>query len=152
MKLSRLQEVLLALFVIALIGIYPTIATLLQTTTISNYATIRVVGVAFFWDHAATQPVKNITWGLVDPSSNSTKLLYCENIKNSNVTLTLAVGGWNPANAGLYMSAGWNYSGAILQPKTVIPVQFQLQVFANATSSGITSFSYNYTATAHEHS
>jgi hypothetical protein len=141
-------EILIALIVIVLAVSVPTIAILVRTTTIPSFCSIKAVGVSFFWDHAATQPVTNVTWGLVLPGSNNSKLLYCEDTKNSNETMTLTVGNWNPANTGLYAGAGWNYTGTVLHPGNVIPVQFWLDIYSNATSSGITSFSFNYNATA----
>jgi hypothetical protein len=151
MNPQKLVGTLLILLAIAAIGITIATVTLTQITVIPNYATLKAVGVAFYWYKNATGPVTNITWGLVNPDSNNTKLLYCKNIKNSNVTLTLAVGGWIPTNANLYMNAGWNYSGAVLPPQTIMPIEFELNVLSNVTTSGITNFSFNLTVTAIGH-
>ena len=151
LKVKRsILEILIALVIIVLAVSVPTIAILVKTTTIPSFCTIKAVGVSFFWDRAATQPVANITWGLVPPGSNNTKLLYCENIKNSNETMILTVDNWNPANVALYMSAGWNYTDAVLHSGNIVPIQFWLDIYSNATTSDITAFSfcYNVTATA----
>lgn len=146
MKLSRIQIIVLELIIVAVIGLAPALSTLFQVITIPSSATIKAIGVAFYWNPAATEQVTNITWGLVNPGASYSMLTYCENIKNSNATMKLTVNAWNPTNADTYVSAGWNYTGAIIHPGAIIPILFELQLFPNATA--ITSFSFNYVANA----
>jgi hypothetical protein len=146
MKLSKIEEIVLAIVIIVVIGLSPSIATLFKTITIPNYCAIKAVGVAFYWNSAATQPVSNITWGLVDPGASYSTLVYCENVKNSNITMTLIVWNWNPTTASDYISSGWNYTGAVLRPGAIVPILFQLQVYSNVT--GITNFSFDSNVTA----
>ena len=148
MKKSIVEIVLAIIFVLCVIEAANMVTLLSRTTTIHNYATIKAVGVAFFRDSAATQPATNITWGLVSPGMTYNTTLYCENIKTANVTMTLTVGNWNPANASAYLSPGWNYTGTLLTVRQIIPIKFTLQVFSNVTSSGITNFAFTYNVTA----
>jgi hypothetical protein len=153
MKLTKNQEtmaakIILVAFIIGLIAI-PAFALLTQTVTIPGSGTLRAVGVAFYKDAAATQPATNVTWGLLNSNGSYSTLLYCKDIKNTNVTLALTINGWNPTDAVSYMTAGWNYTGATIHPNAIVPILFQLQIFSNAT--GITSFSYNYVVVATGH-
>ena len=146
MKLSKPQLAAIVILIIAEIGISLAAVMLTERVTIPNYAALKAVGIAFYTDAGAMQPATNITWGTVYPGMNYTHLLYCKNIKNSNATLTLTVGGWNPVNASTYIHCVWNYTGALLQPNQIIPIDFELEIASNVT--GITNFSFNCTAIA----
>jgi len=57
------------------------------------------------------------------------------------VTLSMAVGNFNPASGSGYLACTWNYSGATLSSGQIIPVVFTLQVASTIT--GITAFSFD---------
>jgi hypothetical protein len=150
LNLSRgtLEVIAAIIVIIIMVGVAFAIPLLYKTTTIPGTGSIKSIGVAFYTNPNATTNATSIAWGLVTPGYTYNDTLYCKNVKTSNVTLSLAIVNWSPTNAGTYLHPGWNYTGALLMPSIIIPIKFTLQVFSNATNSGITNFSFGFNVTA----
>jgi hypothetical protein len=150
LKLSRstLEVIAAVIILVVLAGVAFAVPLLFKTTVIPTSGTIKSIGVAFYTNPGATTNATSISWGQVVPGYTYNDTLYCKNIKNSNVTIALTIVNWSPTNAGAYLHPAWNYTGAVIVPSAIIPIKFTLQVFANATVSGITTFSFTYNVTA----
>jgi len=114
--------------------------------TVAYANSIRGVGVGISWDQGCTNRILSLDWGLIEPGSNSTVMVYVRNEGDSAVSLWLATSNWIPSVASAYMTLIWNYSGRILSPDEVIPVELILN--DAPTVSGITNFSFDIVITA----
>lgn len=148
--LSKLQQPVkrkfrrLWILIIALVLAIPMLfafATIQYQATIRTTGNIRAVGVQFYVDSAGSTPTSQIDWGMVSPGQTVTMTLYCKSISNVPITLSMAVGNFNPASGSSYLACTWNYNGQTLSPGQMIPVVFTLQVASTIT--GITAFSFD---------
>lgn len=114
---------------------------LVATYTIRNTGTIVTVGLAAFWDPAGTQLCTSIDWGTMQPGSMKGVTLYLKNTQALNITLSMNTSSWQPPDVQQYFTLAWNYSGAILAPAQMIPVQFTLSLSLDVKNS--TNFSFN---------
>jgi len=139
------KELCLAIAILAIVGI---VIYINRTYVIHNTGRILTVGVEFYQDANCTIKVNEINWGEVYPGFTYNRTLYCKNIRNLAVTLNLTVTNWQPENASLYLTAGWNYTDTVLQPGDVIPIQFELNVSSDVDEIENFSFDFNVTATS----
>jgi hypothetical protein len=107
---------------------------------------VRGVGVGIYWDQDCTNRSLSLGWGVIEPGSNSTLLVYVRNEGDSAVSLWLRTFNWTPSVASDYMTLNWTYSGRILSANEVIPIELILNV--SPTISGITDFSVDLVITA----
>jgi hypothetical protein len=121
------------------IGVYG--ATL--SLTVHNSGYIGAVGI--FSDINLTQPLANgnIAWGTVFPGTTLNQTVYIMNYAGQNVNLSMTVDNWNPLSASQYMSVSWDHEGMILAPGVAEACVIYLTVYDNATSSGISGFSFD---------
>jgi hypothetical protein len=147
---SRLQQPVtrkfrrLWLIVIAIVILIPAsfvFASLQYQATISTTGNIKAVGVAFYVDSAGSTAISTINWGILSPGQNVNVTLYCKSTSNVPVTLSMAVGNFNPASGGTYLACTWNYNGSTLSVGAMIPIVFTLQVASTIT--GISTFSFD---------
>jgi hypothetical protein len=148
--LSKLQQPVtkkfrrLWLVVIVLVILIPAsfaLASLQYQATISTKGNIKAVGVQFYVDSAGSVATSQIDWGMLDPGQAVNVTLYCKSMSNVPVTLSVAVGNFNPASGSSYLACTWDYNGATLSIGQIIPIRFTLQVAATIT--GITAFSFD---------
>ena len=64
-----------------------------------------------------------------------------KSLSNVPVSVSMAVGNFNPANGASYLACTWNYGSGILSPGQLAAVTFTLTVATTIT--GITSFSFD---------
>lgn len=102
-----------------------------------------VVGV--FADVNLTQPVSSLNWSTVFPAATVSQIVYVKNFGGQNVNLTMSLSNWNPLNAAQYMSVTWNHENAVLLPGVAEQATISLTMYANATGSGISGFSFDLT-------
>ncbi len=107
---------------------------------------VRGVGVGIYWDQDCTNRSLSLGWGVIEPGSNSTVMVYVRNEGDSAVSLWLRTFNWTPSVASDYMTLNWTYSGRILSANEVIPIELILNV--SPTISGITDFSVDLVITA----
>ncbi|MBS7640082.1 hypothetical protein KEJ12_00310 [Candidatus Bathyarchaeota archaeon] len=75
--------------------------------------------------------------------------IFIKNTGNVPITLSLSTEGWDPSNAGSYITLTWDYiSGTKVQPGSVLKVTLKLTV--SSSVQGITSFSFNIVITGTE--
>lgn len=148
--LSKLQQPVtkkfrrLWLVVIVLVILIPAsfaFASLQYQATISTKGNIKAVGVQFYVDSAGSIATSQIDWGMLDPGQTVTVTLYCKSTSNVPVTLSMAVGNFNPASGISYLACIWSYNDTTLSPNQIIPIRFTLQVASTIT--GITAFSFD---------
>ena len=132
-----LAGILAAVIVVA--GV--TIALLMANYPVSSTGRIKAVGCEVWADANNTIVLQRIDWGVLSPGDVAAVTFWVENIGNLNGTLSFNVTDWHfttvlpnsslPANASSYLVYSWNYSGAVLKPFDVVPVQMQLAVAPN---------------------
>ena len=106
---------------------------------------VRGIGVGIYWDQECTNRTLSLDWGLIEPGSNSTVMIYVRNEAESAVSLWMATSNWTPLAALSYMTLIWTYSGRILSADEVIPMKLILDV--SPAISGITDFSFDIVIT-----
>lgn len=114
-----------------------------KTVTYAN--SIRGMGVGIYWDQECTNRTLSLDWGLIEPGSNTTMLVYVRNEGDSAVSLWMATSNWSPSVTLDYMTLIWIYSDGILSVGEVIPMKLILNV--SPAVIGITDFSFNIVIT-----
>jgi len=115
-----------------------------RTVAYGNYVT--GVGVGIYWDQGCTNRTRSLDWGLVEPGSNNTVMVYVRNEGDSAVFLWMATSNWTPSVASGYMTVIWTYPGRVLSVDEVIPIELILTV--SPIVSGITDFGCDIVITA----
>lgn len=143
-KTSAILASALAIVVIVLVAVI-----LSMMVTVHNVGTIKAIGVGVFSDSACTQVLSTIDWGSHRPGEQVGVTTFIKDIQNTNLTMTMFTSNWNPTTAPKYLTCTWNYTGVVLRPAQVIPIQMRLSIASNVT--GITSFSFDININATEH-
>lgn len=111
--------------------------------TLSSSGTVNTINVEVFWDVNCTQIITDIDWGVLDPGENTSKTIYVKNTGSTAMMLNLTYSGWNPVEAGTYLSLTWDKEGAIVTVDEVVSTMLTLHV--SDTIAGITSYSFDIT-------
>lgn len=131
----------LVMYTLALSAVNEVLSPVQTDKTISNVGSVKAVGVGVYWDQNCTNVVSAIDWGMLEPGSSKNVTVYIRNEGNSVVSLSMATSNWNPSNASDYITLGWDYTGQIVDPESVIEVTLILAVSSSIT--GVTSFSFD---------
>lgn len=138
------------LIAIALIGTILTVSTAGLVTTTQSVPTsgsitaISTVGVAVYSDAACTQPLTSVTWGNINPSSQTTRTIYVKNTGNVPETLSMNTNGWSPANSNSYLSCTWSPLVTTIAAGASTSATLTLAASSNAA---ITGFNFNVVIT-----
>lgn len=116
-------------------------ASLQYRATISTRGNIIAVGMQFYFDSAGVSVASLIDWGTLEPGQKVNVTLYMRSTGSVPVSVSMAVGNFNPASGSGYLACTWNYSGAVISPGQLVPVVFTLSVADTIT--GITAFSFD---------
>jgi len=130
-----------------LIGVFETTLSLVQTSSaVSSVGTVKGIGVSAYGEHACTNRVTSINWGVLEPGSNKTITIYVRNEGNAAATLSETTQNWNPVAASSYLTLRWNYAGQTLNVNQALQVRLTLTL--SSTVSGITNFSFDIVITS----
>jgi len=138
-----IATLILVLYTLALSMLTQVMSSLQTNTKISNAGSLKAIGVGVFWDAGLTNRVSSIDWGILEPGSNVSKIVYIRNEGNAAATLSITTSNWNPLNASSYMSLRCDYGGQTLNVNEVI--QAKLTLYVSANIAGITNFSFDIT-------
>jgi hypothetical protein len=108
---------------------------------LSNYGTVKTVGVGIYEDAGLTTPMTAINWGALDPGSEKTITVYVRNEANTAVTLSMVTSNWIPSTASNYITLSWNYNGQTVAAGGSVAVTLTLTISSNV--NGISSFSFD---------
>lgn len=132
-----LSGILGAVIVVAAV----TVVLLMANYPVSSTGKIKAIGCQVWADANNTVVLQRVDWGVLSPGEVAAVTFWVQNTGNINGTLSFNVTGWQfttvlpnstvPANASSYLLYSWNYSGAVLKPFDVVPVQMQLAVAPN---------------------
>jgi hypothetical protein len=137
----KLRRLWLVVFVLAIfLPASFSLASLQYQATISTHGNIKAVGVTFYNDSSGVSATSQINWGTLESGQTVNVTLYMKSTSNVPVSVSMAVGNFNPPSGSSYLACTWNYSGT-LSPGQLIPVMFTL-VVAN-TITGITAFGFD---------
>ena len=145
-KRVQKRAVFATMFIILIVLLGTTIVNSGSSRTVAYANSMRGVGVGIYWAQGCTNRTLSLDWGRIEAGSDNTLAVYIKNEGDSAVSLWLATSNWIPSVASGYMTLIWNYSGRILSPDEVIPVELILNVAP--TVSGITNFSFDIVITA----
>jgi len=132
---------LLVFLTIALVGGVAVTGLLTTSKTIGSTGSVKAINVEIYWDIECTQVVTEIDWGALESGDTATNTVYVKNTGNSAMTLSMYYSGWDPAEAGSYITLSWDREGATIDPDAVVEATLTLSV--SASISGITTFSFN---------
>ena len=121
--------------------------TMQTNVTVGGAGTVKAVNVEVYQDAACTRVLSNIPWGMVEAPSSNQFVGFVKATGSAPITLSMATSGWTPSNCLSYMSLAWNMSRVNMSPGQVKPMAFNLAIYSNATSSGITNFQFQITVT-----
>ena len=138
-KFRKLWLVLIVLAV--LVPASFAVAALQFQVSIGTSGNIKAVGVSVYSDSGGTIVASKVDWGMLEPGQKVSATLYLKNTSNVPVSVSLAVGNFNPASGQTYLACTWNYSGGVLNPGNIVGVTLTLNVASTIT--GITAFSFD---------
>ena len=141
------REKVLAAGLIITIVVSAAVIALVWTHIISSKGRIKSIGCKFFWDPELTVEVIEIDWGLCNPGTSYRVTLFCQNIKNTQITLSMSTENWNPSIASFYITGIWNYTGKIIYPGASIPISIGIDISPDIAEVDTFSFDYLITAT-----
>jgi len=116
---------------------------LTTSRTVGSSGTVKAINVEVYWDIDCTQVVSDIDWGILEPGDNATKTVYVKNTGNAALTLSMTYSGWDPTEAGGYITLSWDKESSTVDPDGVTGAILTLSV--SDSISGITTFSFNIT-------
>ena len=121
--------------------------TMQTNALVGGSGTIKTVNVNVYQDSLCTKVLNSIPWGMVEAPSSNQFVGFVKATGTAPITLSMTTSAWNPSNCPSYISLTWNMSGVNLSPGQVKPMAFNLAVYSNTTSSGITNFQFQITVT-----
>lgn len=145
MTLSAREKILIGALVATIIVAAAVV--MVATYTIRNTGKIVTVGLAAFWDPAGAQLCTSIDWGEIQPGGMKGVTLYLKNTQALNITVSMNTSSWQPPEVQQYFTLAWNYSGALLVPAQMVPIQFTLSLSPDVRNSTNFSFNINLNAT-----
>ena len=134
--------------VIAVVALLLTViaaGALTDSVTVPLAGSITAVNVDVYSDAGCTVPCTSLNVGSLAPGASATQTIYVKNNGTVPETLSMAVAGWNPSNAGSYLTLSWNRVGYVLNAGS--SVQATLTLTAAANTGSLTTFSCNVTIT-----
>jgi hypothetical protein len=108
---------------------------------VANVSAIKSLGLSVFWDQNKVNPVTTIDWGILDPDSSKTFIVYVESTSNVPLTAFVYAEKWQPLNAADFISFEASPNNFILEPGQVVQVALTLKVAYDI--QGITAFSFD---------
>ena len=140
--MATVNEKLLAGILVATVIILGSlVAVLMMSRPVSSTGKIKSINCEIYADANRTIKLLQVDWGVLSPGDVAAVTFWIQNIGNINGTLSFNVTDWQfttvtpnsslPGNASSYFVYSWNYSGAVLKPFDVVPVQMQLAVAPN---------------------
>lgn len=126
-------------FIVALLIGYA-LGTLISQYTITNTSAIKTIDVGVFSDQNCTQPITDINWGILEPNTSKTIMVYVKSSSNVHITLTVYTENWNPINCINYITLTANPNNILIEPSQVIQLSLTLNVASNI--HGIKDFSF----------
>jgi hypothetical protein len=118
---------------------------LTDSKTVPLSGSITAVNVQIYSDAYCTVPCTSLSVGAVAPGGVATQTIYVKNAGTVPMTLSMAVAGWNPSNAGSYLTLSWDRTSYVLG--TGASVQATLTLTAASNTGSLTTFSCSVTIT-----
>jgi len=116
---------------------------LTTSRTVGSSGTVKAINVEVYWDLGCTQVVDQIDWGILEPSDTPTKTVYVKNTGNAALTLSMTYSGWDPPEAGSYITLSWDKESSTVDPDGVTGAILTLSV--SGSISDITTFTFDIT-------
>lgn len=107
---------------------------------IDNSGLVITLNISVFEDEALSIPCTSIVWPDLEPGENISCLLWIRNDGSVPIVLHMNTSNWEPSEASLYLSLGWNRENEILEPNGVANVFIMLLV--SPETQGITDYSF----------
>jgi hypothetical protein len=135
------QGVLLLAVSLALVAGFAVSGLLTTQRILSSSGSVKAINVEVYWNIECTQVVISVDWGIPEPGESINKTIYVKNSGTSPMNLSMSCSGWDPVEAGSYLTLSWDREGAIVDAGEVIPAVLMLSVSPSVT--GITDFSFD---------
>lgn len=90
----------------------------------------------------------NLSWGTVDPSRNTTRIIVVRNLWQGTADLGLSTFDWVPPEAANYLSLTWDYDGKPLEGLASLLVNLTLTVSSDVVGKNITDFDFKIRVSA----
>jgi hypothetical protein len=142
------RKIILAVICLLSIFVFCCITVIESDKIIAHASSVNGNGVGIYWDQACTNRTLSFNWGNINAGSNNTVTIYIKNDLSSAALLYLKTTNWTPSDSLNYITLNWNYSGQVLSPGQVIPIQLNLTVSQDIID--ITNFSFSTLITASE--
>lgn len=112
LSLPPLLRLIIVLVIVDFIVMGSTVATQQAGArrAFSNTAVVKSVNIGVYWDVACSKPVATgIDWGIIEPGTNKTVVLYVRNEGNWETSLSIQAANWSPLQAEQFMSLTIDY-------------------------------------------
>jgi len=140
------KGIILILFIFSMLslGSYSLLSAYYQVKT-RGVIYVSFIGIQGYFDAECIIPVNSIDWGTLEPGNNEIQVIYLLNNGTVPEILDLTTENWNPFMASSFLFLSWNYTGTILQPSHVLPIQLSLSVSSDDIAifeAGLKDFSF----------
>lgn len=109
--------------------------------SVGSSGRIKAINVEVYSDSSCTNIIDEFDWGILKPGDSVNKKIYVKHNSKFDHTLSVYDSGWNPVEAGSYLTLSCDKDGMILGPKKVLEAILTLTVSNEIT--GINNFSFN---------
>ena len=136
---SRNRQISILIAVVAMGLILGVVA--LNYVVLQNVGNVKAIDVEVYWDGDCTEEASLIDWGVVEPGTTESVMVYIQNMGNSNIMLSKNTTNWSTSSASSYITLSWDYEGQSIGPSEVLQTKLTLSISPNI--QGITSFSFD---------
>jgi hypothetical protein len=138
-KKITVMSLIVAVIAIMLILTLLVSGAIISSKTVSSTGIITTTNIGVYSDSDCTQSLTSINWGNISTGNSVTRTIYVKNLGTTQVTLSLSVENWTPANANGPLTVTWNRESTAIAPNQVSTATLTLRV--SSSISRITSFS-----------
>jgi len=123
-----------------------TIAIYINSKSVSNFGAVSIKGeILVSWDSEGTSLITFIDWGIMDPGSNKSIVVYVISTSNKKLVLSMFTSSWLPAEAGNYINVSWDMEGQVLSSRSFVKAVITGQV--SSLIIDVDTYSFNMTFT-----
>jgi len=122
--LIQFTIIMVALSTLAVIGV----SKRSTSKRVGSTGRIKAINVQVYGDSSCTNVIDEFDWGILEPGDSVSKKIYVKHNSKFDHTLSVYDSGWDPVEAGSYLTLSCDKDGMILGPKKVIEVILTLTV------------------------
>lgn len=97
--------------------------------------------IEIYWDNKCIKIIDKIDWGILEPGSSNTRIIYIRNKSKTPVTLHCYMLNFEPFEAEEYLIPDWDKEDYVLEARSVIKATLSLSILSS--TSNLKDFSFD---------